>query len=192
MSFVWQGIFSSKFVKFLSLFEEEKFHTFYNGLQSFSTADTYKTGMIKLLNDHSKMHRYRGHVMNAATREVRKFHKCTNTMSNLPKCIKQFDSQTITGVQLLWALSSKWLIKQWDTRAASSYFHKFLAEKGDVSPALGTLPETLSQFVLFLVYLQNIVLIYQTVTFTNLLQSAAHYSCLYFPFIRGKCVKIPV
>jgi ABC-type uncharacterized transport system permease subunit len=39
----------------------------------------------------------------------------------------------------------------------------------DVSTAVGTLPETLSQFVLLLVYLQNMVIIYQTVTFTNLL-----------------------
>jgi len=34
--------------------------------------------------------------MNAATREVRMFYKYMNTMNNLPKCIKQFDSQTIT------------------------------------------------------------------------------------------------
>ena len=93
-----KAYFPSKFVPFLSLFEGEILYTFYNGLQSFSTTDTYKTVMIKLLNDHPKLHRYRG---NFATREVRTFYKCTNTMNNLPKCIEQFDSQTVTGVQLL-------------------------------------------------------------------------------------------
>jgi len=39
--------------------------------------------------------------MKAATREVSIFCKYTNTMNNLPKCIKQFDLQTVTRIQLL-------------------------------------------------------------------------------------------
>jgi hypothetical protein len=66
--------------RFWSLFEGEKFHTFYNGLQSFNMTDTYKTVMINLLNDHPKLHRYREHFMKAATREVRMFYKWSNTM----------------------------------------------------------------------------------------------------------------
>jgi hypothetical protein len=62
----------------------------------------------------------------------------------------------------------------------------------DVSSAVGTLSETLSQLVLLLVYLQNMVIIYQTVTFTNLLIRATNYCSLYFPIILGKHVKISV
>jgi hypothetical protein len=101
-------------------FFKQRLHTSCGGLQSFNVTDMYKTVMIKLLNHPPKLHRYRGHCTNAATRKIKVLYECTNTMNNLPKYITQYGFQILTGFQLLCALSSKLLIKKWDPTAVFS------------------------------------------------------------------------